>query len=137
MGPVTDGLMATAANADYSESFAVSAAQDPGARHLGCLALGLIGTWVAWSAAGWAEVGCFFLEFSMGGCTPHVALPPQPSHRATPDPPLPAACPPAPAGVLNRAEWVKFVALFFNQERAASDIFTALKAEYEATKVKS
>lgn len=37
-------------------------------------------------------------------------------------------------GVLNRAEWVKFVALFFNQERAASDIFAALKAEYEATK---
>lgn len=42
---------------------------------------------------------------------------------------------PCPAGVLNRAEWVKFVALFFNQERAASDIFAALKAEYEATKV--
>ncbi|KAI7839391.1 hypothetical protein COHA_006792 [Chlorella ohadii] len=66
VGPITDGLMATSAIADYPESFAVSAAQDP--------------------------------------------------------------------GVLNRAEWVKFVALFFNQERAASDIFTALKAEYEATK---
>ncbi|PRW56963.1 flagellar associated [Chlorella sorokiniana] len=66
VGATTDGLMATSALPDYPESFAVSAAQDP--------------------------------------------------------------------GVLNRAEWVKFVGLFFNQERAASDIFAAIKAEYEATK---
>lgn len=66
VGATTDGLMATSALRNYPESFAVSAAEDP--------------------------------------------------------------------GVLNRAEWVKFVALFFNQERAASDIFAAIKAEYEATK---
>lgn len=52
--------------------------------------------------------------------------------------PCPPPCPfTLPPGVLNRAEWVKFVALFFNQERAASDIFAAIKAEYEATKVGS
>ena len=52
--------------------------------------------------------------------------------------PCPPPCPlTVPPGVLNRAEWVKFVALFFNQERAASDIFAAIKAEYEATKVGS
>lgn len=36
-------------------------------------------------------------------------------------------------GVLNRAEWIKFVGLFFNREREASAIFDAIKAEYEAT----
>ena len=56
MGPITDGLMATSAIADYPESFAVSAAQDPGARHLGCLALGLLGLRLAgwkWGASTW------------------------------------------------------------------------------------
>lgn len=37
-------------------------------------------------------------------------------------------------GALNRAEWVKFVALFFNLEKNASDIFDAIQARYEATK---
>lgn len=39
------------------------------------------------------------------------------------------------AGALNRAEWVKFVALFFNLEKNASDIFDAIQARYEAIKV--
>jgi hypothetical protein len=42
---------------------------------------------------------------------------------------------PTPAGALNRAEWVKFVGLFFNREREASDVFEGIKAEYEATRV--
>lgn len=42
-----------------------------------------------------------------------------------------------PAGTLNRAEWVKFVGLFFNREADASAVFDGIKAEYEATKVGS
>ncbi|KAL4424905.1 hypothetical protein ABPG77_002128 [Micractinium sp. CCAP 211/92] len=37
-------------------------------------------------------------------------------------------------GALNRAEWIKFVALFFNLEKNASDIYDAIQARYEATK---
>lgn len=37
-------------------------------------------------------------------------------------------------GILNRAEWLKFLGLFFNRERAASDTFNAIKAEYERVK---
>ena len=56
-----------------------------------------------------------------------------------PPPTLPPASPclsPSPtlSGVLNRAEWVKFVGLFFNREKEASQIFEGLKAEYLATK---
>jgi hypothetical protein len=39
------------------------------------------------------------------------------------------------AGALNRAEWIKFVGLFFNLEKEATDVFDAIKAEYDATKV--
>ncbi|KAI3437818.1 hypothetical protein D9Q98_000265 [Chlorella vulgaris] len=37
-------------------------------------------------------------------------------------------------GALNRAEWIKFVGLFFNLEKEATDVFDAIKAEYDATK---
>jgi hypothetical protein len=37
-------------------------------------------------------------------------------------------------GILNRAEWLKFLGLFFNRERAASDTFNAIKTEYERVK---
>ena len=37
-------------------------------------------------------------------------------------------------GILNRAEWLKFLGLFFNRERAASDTFNAIKAEYDRVK---
>lgn len=37
-------------------------------------------------------------------------------------------------GALNRAEWIKFVGLFFNREKEASDVFEGVKGEYEATK---
>jgi hypothetical protein len=37
-------------------------------------------------------------------------------------------------GILNRAEWLKFLGLFFNRERAASDTFNTIKAEYDRVK---
>lgn len=37
-------------------------------------------------------------------------------------------------GVLNRAEWIKFLGLFFNVERYASDAFAAVEKAYAATK---
>ena len=36
----------------------------------------------------------------------------------------------ADPGPLNRAEWIKFVSLFFNQEQAAEVAFTAIKGRY-------
>lgn len=36
-------------------------------------------------------------------------------------------------GVLNRAEWIKYVALFFNKEKYASDIFNGIVESYEET----
>ena len=46
------------------------------------------------------------------------------------------ATPRCPTGLLNRAEWVKFLALFLNRDAAASQAFDGIKAEYEATKVR-
>ena len=37
-------------------------------------------------------------------------------------------------GPLNRVEWVKFLGLFFNREKYASDVFTALSTEYNKKK---
>lgn len=37
-------------------------------------------------------------------------------------------------GILNRAEWLKFLGLFFNRERAASGTFNTIKAEYDRVK---
>ncbi len=39
------------------------------------------------------------------------------------------------AGLLNRAEWIKFLALFFNKEREASVAFQAITNAYNAIKV--
>ena len=41
-----------------------------------------------------------------------------------------------PAGALNRAEWIKYLGLFFNKESQASDLFDAIVKEYDATKVR-
>ena len=38
-------------------------------------------------------------------------------------------------GTLNRAEWVKFLGLFFNMEAAASTYFTGVEQQYNALKV--
>ena len=40
------------------------------------------------------------------------------------------------AGTLNRAEWVKFLGVFFNREAAASAYFDTVAAQYNATKVR-
>jgi hypothetical protein len=37
----------------------------------------------------------------------------------------------ADPGVLNRAEWVKFVALFFNKEVEADALFSSVSSSYE------
>ena len=37
-------------------------------------------------------------------------------------------------GMLARAEWIKFVAAFFNLEAHANRVFEKIKAEYDATK---
>lgn len=37
-------------------------------------------------------------------------------------------------GVLNRAEWVKFLGLFFNKEKYASDVFAGIQQEYNSVK---
>lgn len=37
-------------------------------------------------------------------------------------------------GVLNRVEWIKFLGLFFNRERAATQIFDELSQQYNATR---
>lgn len=37
-------------------------------------------------------------------------------------------------GPLNRAEWIKYLGLFFNKESEASDLFDAIVKEYDATK---
>eukprot|EP00887_Chlorella_sp_A99_P001798 scaffold19.g1798.t1 len=36
-------------------------------------------------------------------------------------------------GSLNRAEWIKYLGLFFNKEKQASDIYAAIKADYDET----
>jgi hypothetical protein len=36
------------------------------------------------------------------------------------------------AGILHRAEWLKFMAVFFNEEKAAADIFSRIEADYKA-----
>jgi hypothetical protein len=36
---------------------------------------------------------------------------------------------------MNRAEWVKFLSLFFNKEQEANAIFDGIKANYEQIKV--
>lgn len=36
-------------------------------------------------------------------------------------------------GVLNRVEWLKFIGLFFNKEREASEAFDAIRTSYEST----
>lgn len=40
-----------------------------------------------------------------------------------------------PPGPLNRAEWIKFVSLFFNKEAEANALFDNITAEYERYKV--
>ena len=37
------------------------------------------------------------------------------------------------AGVLNRAEWIKFLGLFFNQDALASQIFDNINTTYHET----
>lgn len=37
-------------------------------------------------------------------------------------------------GVVNRAEWIKFLGLFFNREKYASDVFDGIAKEYNDTK---
>jgi hypothetical protein len=37
-------------------------------------------------------------------------------------------------GILNRAEWISFVAAFFNEEAQASQIFSKIKTDYNAMK---
>ena len=39
----------------------------------------------------------------------------------------------APAGVLNRAEWIKFLGLFFNQDALATTVFDGINASYYET----
>jgi hypothetical protein len=39
-------------------------------------------------------------------------------------------------GTLNRAEWVKFLGLFFNMEKEASMYFDTVKAQYTSMKVR-
>mmetsp|Transcript_1782 Transcript_1782/g.5178 ORF Transcript_1782/g.5178 Transcript_1782/m.5178 type:complete len:532 (+) Transcript_1782:252-1847(+) len=39
-------------------------------------------------------------------------------------------------GTLNRAEWIKFMGLFFNKEKEASDYFDSVTAQYNALKSK-
>ena len=34
------------------------------------------------------------------------------------------------AGVLNRAEWIKFLGLFFNQDALASQVFNNINSSY-------
>ena len=63
----------------------------------------------------------------LSGCTPTTATP----HHTT----CSLIAPHTRAGTLNRAEWVKFLGLFFNLEAEASEIFAGVQAEYEATKV--
>ena len=46
------------------------------------------------------------------------------------------ACPPRPtrhaSGLLNRAEWLKFAAAFFNKEPEANRVFEDIKSRFEA-----
>mmetsp|Transcript_97917 Transcript_97917/g.210023 ORF Transcript_97917/g.210023 Transcript_97917/m.210023 type:complete len:538 (-) Transcript_97917:97-1710(-) len=37
-------------------------------------------------------------------------------------------------GILNRAEWVSFVAAFFNEEQQAAQIFSTIRSDYDAMK---
>lgn len=39
-------------------------------------------------------------------------------------------------GPLNRAEWIKFVSLFFNKEAEANELFANISAEYERYQVR-
>ena len=39
------------------------------------------------------------------------------------------------AGTLNRAEWVKFLGLFFNKEKEASQYFDTVERQYNRLKV--
>lgn len=55
-------------------------------------------------------------------------------------PPNPPMRPPAHVcsayadpGVLNRAEWVKFVAVFFNKEVEANKLFSTIVTDYQKT----
>ena len=41
----------------------------------------------------------------------------------------------SPAGTLNRAEWVKFLGLFFNKEKEASNYFDSVEKQYNTIKV--
>lgn len=39
------------------------------------------------------------------------------------------------SGVLPRAEWIKFLALFFNKEKEASQLYDWIQAQYQELKV--
>lgn len=130
VGGSVDGVLVSE-EYPYAKAFTVSAAEDPGGAPAGGVeppAAGYLAKqsnrWGCQSSfqppAGvsrdhgtqcWATIGLFQQR--------HVFRPP-------------SRC---PAGALNRAEWIKFVALFFNLEKNASDIYDAIQARYEATKV--
>jgi iron complex transport system substrate-binding protein len=40
-------------------------------------------------------------------------------------------------GILNRAEWVSFVAAFFNEEAKATEVFSKIKSDYNQLKAKA
>jgi hypothetical protein len=46
-----------------------------------------------------------------------------------------APAPALTAGTLNRAEWVKFLGLFFNKEKEASQYFDTVERQYNRLKV--
>lgn len=57
-------------------------------------------------------------------CTPLYKTPsptPATPHRSTSDP-----------GALNRAEWIKFMSLFFNVEQLANSIFSTISNNYQS-----
>lgn len=117
--PLVDAITSSSPLPD-SKILTFSAALDPGAHDEPWAALKLLKLTVAQSRAGFAALGFRALlvrayRLSCQGCN---------GERWT------LAC----AGPLNRAEWVKFLGLFFNREMFASEYFTEVEAQYNATK---
>lgn len=52
------------------------------------------------------------------------------------DPPTPPLTACICTGPLNRAEWIKFVSLFFNKEAEANALFDNITSEYESVQVR-
>lgn len=61
----------------------------------------------------------------------HTFVRPGPRTHKTPPPP-----PHPPAGLLQRAEWIKFLGAFFNLDSYASNLYTAIEDEFNKVKVR-